>query len=148
MRTAALVVVAAFFAFAGVMHFVNPDPFVGIVPKWLPGAYALVIVSGAFELLGGIGALVPRTRALAGLGLAALLIAVLPANVYMAIHQVPFGGRALGPAALVGRLLLQPLLLAWVLWCTQEPPLKHFKPLCAVMVGVAALAWVLDRLAA
>jgi uncharacterized membrane protein len=145
MRTLALFLISGFFTFAGVMHFVKPEPFVAIVPKWMPGAYALVYVSGVFEILGGIGALVPQTRAYAGLGLAALLIAVFPANVYMALHQIPFGDKPMPPVALVVRLFLQPVLLAWVLWTTQDPPLRHFKPLCLVMIAVAVVTAIVDR---
>jgi uncharacterized membrane protein len=78
-------VLAAFMVFAGVMHFVSPKGFVRIVPRWLPAPEALVAISGVFEVLGGVGLLVPQTRTLAAWGLIALFVAVFPANVNMAV---------------------------------------------------------------
>jgi len=77
------VLLAGFFIFAGVMHFVQPELYAAIVPPWLPNAPLLVALSGAFEILGGLGVLHPVTRRLAGWELIALLIAVFPANVQM-----------------------------------------------------------------
>ena len=85
MKTLSLGLIAAAFVGAGVMHFVKPKPFVAIVPPFLPNALALVYLSGAAEILGGIGVLVPGLRVWAGWGLIALLVAVFPANIYMAL---------------------------------------------------------------
>lgn len=102
------------FTAAGVLHFVKPRPYVSIVPAWLPNPELLVAVSGAAEVLGGVGLLVPATRKPAAIGLVALLAAVFPANVQMAID--PDGaGAGLPPAALWARLPLQPLLM-WLVW--------------------------------
>src|SRR5438270_7225809 len=73
---------------AGVMHFVSPDWYVRIVPSWLPAPLALVLASGFFEIAGGIAILIPRLRRLAKWGLVALLVAVFPANVNMALHDL------------------------------------------------------------
>ena len=114
-RAAALGVLAAAFVGVGVMHFLRPRPFVQIVPPGLPSPEALVAVSGAAEVLGGVGLLVPRLRKSAGWGLLALLAAVFPANVYMATAAERFA--AVAPAwALWARLPLQPLLMATVWW--------------------------------
>ena len=100
---------------AGVMHVLKPRGFVQIVPPQLPAPEALVAVSGAAEVLGGIGLLLPRFRKAAGWGLVALLAAVFPANVYMAAEAGRFA--SLVPAwALWARLPLQPLAMAWVWW--------------------------------
>lgn len=80
--TAAL---AALFAVAGIGHFVKPEPFEHIVPKALPAKRELVYVSGVAELACSAGLLHPRTRPLAGRVSAALLAAVFPANVQMAL---------------------------------------------------------------
>ena len=91
------VLLAGFFTFAGVMHFVKPEPYAAIIPPWLPNAPLLVALSGAFEILGGLGVLAPRTRRAAGWGLIALLIAVFPANVQMLhlayVFKRPRSGR-------------------------------------------------------
>ena len=72
----------------GIAHFVDPEPFVRIVPSYLPAALWLVWISGAFEIAGGVGVLVPRTRRMASWGLIALYVAVFPANIHMAIHGI------------------------------------------------------------
>ncbi len=72
----------------GVLHFVRPKPFVRIVPKYLPAPLALVYISGFFEILGGVGLLIPATRVYAAWGLIALYIAVFPANIYMLTDNV------------------------------------------------------------
>ncbi len=62
----------------GVLHFTAAGTFVQIMPSFLPAPLVLVWVSGVFEILGGLGILVPRTRALAGWGLVLLYLAVFP----------------------------------------------------------------------
>ncbi len=107
-----LYLLAAFFCFAGVMHFVNPSLFLKAVPSYLPEPMALVLISGFFEVLGAIGVLVPRTRKAAGIGLIALLIAVFPANIHMALHPQQF--KEIPLYVLYLRLPLQLLLIYWV----------------------------------
>lgn len=115
LRTLALGGLAVAFIGAGVMHFVKPKPFVEIVPPALPEPEALVAISGVAEILGGLGLLFRRTRKAAGWGLVALLVAVFPANLYMATAAERFA--ALAPAwALWLRLPLQPLMMLTVWW--------------------------------
>jgi len=114
-RAIALVGLAGMFVFAGVMHFVKPQMFEAIVPPVLPSPRALVLISGVAEVLGGIGLLVPAVRTWASIGLIVLLIAVFPANLYMAQEAEQF--RQLAPAwALWARLPLQGVLIAAVAW--------------------------------
>ena len=70
----------------GVLHFVAPDPYARIIPSALPDGWAgpLVYASGAAELAGGAGLLLAPSSAV-GWFVAALLVAVFPANVQMAI---------------------------------------------------------------
>jgi uncharacterized membrane protein len=105
---------ALLFAAAGVLHFVHPDAYVRIVPPFLLHPRLLVLLSGAFEIAGGVGLLVPRLRRAAGVGLVLLLAAVFPANVYMAL-DTEGAGRGVAPVLLWLRLPLQPL-LAWWVW--------------------------------
>ena len=109
------------FAVAGVLHFVVPGVYLGIMPAWLPWHTALVSASGVFEVLGGLGLLWPRTRRLAGIGLVALLVAVFPANVEML--RLSLAANAPWPAqlALWARLPLQGLLMWWVWRVVQTP---------------------------
>lgn len=108
------IVLAAFFVFAGAMHFVIPDRYVAIMPPALPLHRALVYLSGALEIAGGVGLLVPRTRRAAGIGLILLLIAVSPANVQMLLDARAAGASPLSQALLLLRLPLQLVLMAWV----------------------------------
>jgi uncharacterized membrane protein len=103
----------------GVLHFVQPKPFVRIVPKYLPAPLALVYISGFFEILGGIGLLVPATRVWAAWGLIALYLAVFPANIYMLTHNISLNPKKPIPRwALWLRLPFQFLFIAWAYWFT------------------------------
>jgi uncharacterized membrane protein len=102
-----------FFIAAGALHFARPRMYEAIVPDYLPAHRELVFASGAAEMLGGAGLVHPATRRLAGPWLIATLVAIFPANLWMAQHperyRVP-GGRT----ALLARLPLQAVLVAWV----------------------------------
>jgi uncharacterized membrane protein len=101
-----------FFVFAGIMHFVIPRTYEAIVPDALPAKRALVYASGVAEIAGGFGVMSARTRRAASLWSVATLVAVFPANVHMALHpgRYPVPG---GRAALLARLPLQALAIAW-----------------------------------
>jgi uncharacterized membrane protein len=116
MKTISLGLLALIFVAAGVLHFVKPRLFAAIVPPLLPAPLLLVYLSGAAEILGGLGVLVPGLRVWAGWWLIALLLAVFPANVYMALEAEKFG---IAPVWLWLRLPLQFVLIAWVWWATQ-----------------------------
>ena len=120
-------IAAVFYIGAGSLHFLKPAMYEKIVPPYVPWHLAMVYVSGAAEVLGGLGLLIPRVRRGAALGLVALLIAVFPANVYMATNPVEAGASALPAAALWGRLVLQPIFIWWVLWAT-KPRLTPARP--------------------
>jgi uncharacterized membrane protein len=107
---------AAFIISAGVLHFVKPKPFVKIVPNYLPYHLALVYISGFFEILGGVGLLIPPVSAAAAWGLIALFIAVFPANINMAVNQIQLQGIPHIPALYWARLPLQAVLIAWAWW--------------------------------
>ena len=107
------------FVAAGVLHFVKDDLYAAIVPPYLPFPLALVYVSGVCEIGLGAAVLVRRFTRPAAWGLVALLVAVFPANVHMALHPGRFGDL---PAWLLyARLPLQGVLIAWAWWHTREP---------------------------
>jgi len=116
-RIRAVHAVAALFIVTGVLHFVIPRSYESIVPPFLPARLFLVYLSGACELAGGLGLLVPRTRRAAALGLIALLAAVFPANVQMLVNAVAAGRPAWHLALLWLRLPLQ-FVLMWLVWRT------------------------------
>ena len=118
-QKAGIALAALLYIAAGVAHFLYPEPFRGIVPPYLPWPTQLVMISGVCEILGGLGLLFPPTRRLAAWGLVALLIAVFPANIYMATNPVEAGASSIAPILRWGRLPLQFVLGWWVLRCTQ-----------------------------
>ena len=120
-RTIARWTLAGVMVGIGVQHFVSPQLFVAIMPRSLPLPLTLVYVSGVCEVLGGIGLLVPRLRKAAGWGLIALYLAVFPANVNMAINNLPLGGSHY-PLLLWARLPVQAVFIAWAWWCSQPEP--------------------------
>jgi uncharacterized membrane protein len=98
---------------AGALHFISPEPYVAMTPAVLPAPLLLVYISGVAEILGGLGLILPATRRLAAWGLIALYLAIFPANINMAINQLPLGDHALPSWALWARLPLQLVLIAW-----------------------------------
>ena len=106
---------------AGVLHFVAPELYVQIIPPFLPAPLALVYLSGVAEIVVGVGVLVPRTRRYAAWATIAMLIAIFPANVYMATSMVVvdgIGGSDPSPLIRWGRLPLQGVLILWAYWYT------------------------------
>jgi len=118
---------------AGTLHFAKPAPFVKIVPDLLPYPLALVYISGFFEILGGVGLLIPPISQAAAWGLIALFIAVFPANINMAIHNIQFEGIPQNQFLYWARLPFQAVLIAWAWWLTTPDDLA--KP--ALEQGVA-----------
>jgi uncharacterized membrane protein len=114
-RTVALRMLALFFVVAGLNHFLNPAPYLSMMPSSLPWPRTLNIISGASEIAGGVGILIPATRLPAGWGLLALLVAVFPANLNVALHG--WKGQSIAPWILWARLPFQPLIMAAVYWC-------------------------------
>lgn len=109
-----LALIALVFATSGVLHLVKPQPFVSIMPSWLPAPLTLVLISGVCEIAGAGGILLPATRAAAGWGLIALLVAVFPANIQMLLNARAAHASALWTAGLLARLPLQALFIIWV----------------------------------
>jgi uncharacterized membrane protein len=115
LRPTARVLLAVFFIAAGANHFLNPEIYRGMMPPWLPVPPSIHLVAGAAEMLGGLGLLVPATRRWAAWGLIALLIAVFPANVHVALSGA-MTGTDLPAWVLWARLPLQAGFIAAVAW--------------------------------
>lgn len=109
---------AAFFAFAGATHFLRPGFYEAIVPPALASRRREIVrVSGVAELAGAAAVLPASTRRFGRWWLLALLVAVFPANVHMAVSPDEVPGldlRRVPRWALWARLPLQPLCMAWV----------------------------------
>ncbi len=105
------------FILAGLNHFRSPDFYINIMPPYLPWHRELVAISGVAEIALGALLLFRRWAVLAGWGLIALLVAVFPANLHMAMHPELY--PSISPAALWLRLPIQGLLIAWAYWYTR-----------------------------
>jgi uncharacterized membrane protein len=113
------IVMGSLYIVAGVGHFVATRIYTSIMPDYLPAHRELVLLSGAAEIVGGIGVLVPQTQKAAAWGLVGLLIAVMPANVWMVQHPERYPGIPLWAMWL--RLPLQGVLIWWA-WCYTRDP--------------------------
>ncbi len=96
---------------AGALHFFAPQTYLRMMPPYLPAPLALVYLSGVCEIGLGLGLLWRRTRRWAAWGVVALLVAVFPANVYMA--QANDSVFHLPAWVVWGRLPLQVVLIVW-----------------------------------
>lgn len=114
------IVLAILFVGSGALHFVIPQAYLRVMPPVLPQPLTLIYISGVAELLGGFGLLLPITRRAAAWGLAALLVAVWPANVYMAIAHLPIPGVMGQSWAQWLRVPLQLPLIYWAWTYTRE----------------------------
>ena len=105
----------------GITHFLVPEEYAKIVPPIFP-AFPSVYISGFFEILGGIGLCIPYLSVAAAWGLVALIIAVFPANIYLALHsEIVLNGIPHSPLLYWLRLPFQPVLIAWAYWYTRNP---------------------------
>ncbi|GET36236.1 DoxX family protein [Microseira wollei] len=105
----------------GITHFIRPEQYARIVPPELPNPVALVYISGFFEILGGIGLMIPFVSVAAAWGLIALFIAVFPANINMAVNNIPIEGIPHNQVLYWVRLPFQAVLIAWAYWYTRKP---------------------------
>lgn len=116
-RRIARLLLAAFYALAGVAHLIFTDAMVRITPTWVPMAHAVVLATGVCELLGAYGLLTRRWRVAAGWAFAIYALCVYPANVNHAMIDLR-SGTGLSAWYHVPRLLLQPLIIWWALWAS------------------------------
>ncbi len=108
------------FVLAGINHFLNPAFYLRMMPPVLPAPLFLIYLSGFFQIALGILLLIPKFTLPAAWGMCALLIAVYPANIYMAMNAELFS--EFSPAMIRLRLPLQFIIIAWAYWFTR--PLK------------------------
>jgi len=114
LKTTARWLLAFAFILAGWNHFRDPSFYVAMIPSWLPRPELLNVISGLAEIAGGLGVLFVPLRRAAAWGLIALLIAIFPANVHMAIDDL--AGKGIAPWILWSRLPFQLVFIAWVYW--------------------------------
>ncbi|MDP5104129.1 MAG: DoxX family protein [Erythrobacter sp.] len=117
-------VLAAFYALAGVIHLIRPEPFLIITPAWVPAPHAVVLLTGVAEILGAIGLVQPFSKPLrraAGWGLALYALCVWPANINHFIMDMARTDGGLGLAYHVPRMVAQPLIIWLAWWVSREP---------------------------
>ena len=113
-KTFSIIIMSLFYIMAGTNHFINPVWYVSIVPPFLPFKTAIIYISGILEIILGSLLIFPKTRFIAGWGLIILLVAVYPANIYVALTN----GEAMDITPLIawGRLPFQFVLIGLAYW--------------------------------
>ena len=111
-----IVISSIFYSIVGIKHFIEPDYFLSIIPPYLPFHIELVYISGFFEILFGLMILFPKYRYYGAIGLILLLIAVFPANIYLA--QSKEAQEAIGTSQQIAiwRLPIQGILIWIAYW--------------------------------
>jgi uncharacterized membrane protein len=134
-KAAGLLAVVIMFLFTGATHFTPmKHDYAAMLPGFVPMKVSIIHLTGALQILGAVGLLVPRTRRLAGIGLILLLIAMFPANVNAALNDIPFGGGP--PTPLWLRTPMQILFIGMVGWTAvsarpqkaERPPIRASFP--------------------
>jgi uncharacterized membrane protein len=121
------IVLAALFMFAAFWHLIDPQLFMPMMPPWIPAPMAGIVISGIVELVCAIALLVPigDIQRAAGIVLLLLLVAVFPANIYMAVEHVKINGFPSNDWMAWARLPLQPILMLIVSWSTTIWPVPR-----------------------
>ncbi|SUZ68140.1 uncharacterized protein METZ01_LOCUS20994 [marine metagenome] len=111
-----IIISSIFYTIVGVKHFIEPDYFLSIIPPYLPFHIELVYISGFFEILFGLMILFPKYRYYGSIGLILLLIAIFPANIYLA--QSKEAQEAIGASQQIAiwRLPIQGILIWIAYW--------------------------------
>jgi uncharacterized membrane protein len=112
------IALAAMFVFTGATHFAATGSMLQMLPDGLPMRLEAVYLSGLAQFAGAVGLLIPRLRRAAGLGLAAMLIAVFPANINVALNNLQIELLPTDPFMQWARLLVQPVLIVLVIWAS------------------------------
>ena len=111
-------IMGVFYIIVGIKHFQDPGWFAQIIPPILPYKYALVYISGLFEVLLGVLLMIPKFQSTAAKGLIILIICVYPANIYLA--QTNGAALSISPLIAWGRLPFQFVFIGLAYWHTKE----------------------------
>ncbi|WP_408591518.1 DoxX family protein [Novosphingobium sp.] len=124
-RSVLRVVLALFYALAGVVHIVAPHPFLLITPGWVPFPELTILLTGIAELAGAVGLLQPWSvplRRAAGWGLALYAVCVFPANINHFIIDMQRPDHGFGLGYHIPRMFAQPVLVWLALWVADAIP--------------------------
>lgn len=123
-RAALRWLLALFYGTAGVIHLIRPEPFLTIMPGWVPAPEAVVLLTGVAEVLGAVGLVQPfspRVRRAAGWGLALYALCVWPANINHFIIDMARADGGLGLGYHVPRMFAQPVIIWLAVWVSRDP---------------------------
>jgi uncharacterized membrane protein len=114
-RSAAQLAVAIMFVQTGIMHLLNPEAFTYMIEGLILYPYLMVYLSGVAEIILGLGVLFPKTRQLSAWLLILMLLAIFPANINVAVNDLPSpGGLPSSGLYRWSRLVFQPVYIYWV----------------------------------
>ena len=117
-RTLARWLLAVGLGFAGINHFTNATAFNAQVPPWMPWPEAVIAVSGVIEVALALALVLwTRFRTQVGWVVAAFLVVIFPGNISQFVTQTNAFGLDSDLARGI-RLVFQPVLVVWALWCT------------------------------
>ena len=111
-----IIISSIFYTIVGIKHFIEPDYFLSIIPPYLPFHIELVYISGFFEILFGLMILFPKYRYYGSIGLILLLIAVFPANIYLAQSKEAQEAIDASQQIAIWRLPIQGILIWIAYW--------------------------------
>lgn len=100
----------------GIDHWLTPERYLAMMPDYVPLHRPLVLFTGACEIAGALGLLLPATRRLAGWALALYFLCVFPANLHNALQGLDVAGLPQAGWYYWVRLPFQPLIIAWALY--------------------------------
>jgi uncharacterized membrane protein len=119
--TISLLVLCSFYIVAGINHFIDPKVYYALIPPYFPNHSLLNILSGAFEIIAGILMIIPATRKFAVYLIIAILIAFIPAHIYL-IQMKGCVSKKICVAEWIAWVRLFPLqfILMWWAWKTYK----------------------------
>ena len=115
-----ILLMSIFYVRIGVHHFLDPEYFLNIMPPFLPYHLELVYISGFFEILLGLLLIFPKYRFYASWALIILLIAVFPANIYLAQSEIAQQGLDVSKEVAIWRLPFQALFIGLAYWHSKK----------------------------
>ena len=115
-----ILLMSIFYVRIGVHHFLDPEYFLNIMPPFLPYHLELVYISGFFEILLGLILIFPKYRFYTSWGLIILLIAVFPANIYLAQSEIAQQGLDVSKEVAIWRLPFQALFIGLAYWHSKK----------------------------
>ena len=115
-----ILLMSIFYVRIGVHHFLDPEYFLNIMPPFLPYHLELVYISGFFEIVLGLLLIFPKYRFYASWGLIILLIAVFPANIYLAQSEIAQQGLDVSKEVAIWRLPFQALFIGLAYWHSKK----------------------------